>query len=579
MAAKRPSVKTISRLPGSGDWPQKIRLASGLVLFAFALTHFLNHAAGIFSIDALESIQTVRRAIWRSWPGSALLYAALVLHVALALWKTVRRGTLKMPVWEAVQLVLGLVIPWQLFKHILATRGANLVFGLDDTYTHELSILWPTEVTVQSALLLMVWLHGCIGIHFWLRLRPFYKRIAPTLLGLAVAIPALAQWGWIDAARRLWLVELDEGRYTQEQYDQLTGWISIAQWGILAVGGLTVLILAGRLIFRRAGSRISVQYPGNRQVRVSPGATLLEISRGHGVPHASVCGGRARCSTCRTAILKGEENMSAIDKPERMVLDRIRASENIRLACQARPTGDVEVQPLMPVRETEAAPGAIADAYHWGVEQPVAVLFADIRGFTAISEQRLSYDVVFVLNRYLDSMSRAITEAGGYVDKFIGDGIMAIFGMTDGPRVGCRQALEAAVAMGAALDRLNGELISHTDEPLRIGIGIHAGQAILGRIGAAGGQGSGGGGITALGDTVNTASRLEASTKETKSVLVISRQVAVASGIAVAEENLVEMAIRGRKNPLRVLAFKEFDDIVKALAESDVPVSAEMLSS
>jgi len=564
-----------AKVPGGGDILQKIRLISGLVLFVFVLTHFLNHAFGVISFDALEAIQEVRRGFWRSWVGSILLYGAFITHTLLAIWKTICRRTLRMPIWEAVQLALAVAIPWYLLEHALATRGTNLTFGVNDTYAHELSILWPSEIWTQSFLLLVVWLHGVIGLHYWLRIRKWYRQAFPLLVALAVAIPLMATWGWIDAARRLWLVELDEGALTGEQVAALVYWTDWAQIGMLVLAGMLVAVVPMRLVMGWRGARVRITYPGGRTVRALRGPTLLEISRMNAIPHASVCGGRARCSTCRTAIVEGLEDILPPSDAEKSVLTRIDADKNVRLACQIRPTANMTVQPLMPARAATVAPERAGDAYHWGVEQPVAVLFADIRGFTSISEHRLSYDVVFILNRYLDTMTEAIEGAGGYVDKFIGDGIMAIFGITDGARIGCRQALEAADAMGTALDVLNGELTGHLEEPMKIGIGIHAGQAILGRIGAAGAGGTDSVvGITALGDTVNTASRLEGATKEFGSAMVISRQVAHAGGIDLDPDELVEITVRGRKNVLRVWPIRDFETLSRALAGSDAPMSS-----
>src|SRR5687767_5504834 len=112
---------------------QRWRLVAGLVLFAFALTHFLNHALGHISVDAMETVQDVRRAAWRSWPGTVLLYGALAVHVALALMKLIGRRTWRMAPWEAVQIGSGLLIPVLAVAHVMATRGVSTVTGFDDT--------------------------------------------------------------------------------------------------------------------------------------------------------------------------------------------------------------------------------------------------------------------------------------------------------------------------------------------------------------------------------------------------------------------------------------------------------------
>lgn len=546
--------KLLSRwMPKRGEWAQKLRLWSGLVLFAFVLTHFLNHALGIHSVDLMNEVQEVRSAFWRSSIGSLLLYGALLLHVLFALWKTVNRKTLRMHWWEGLQLALGLVIPYQLLKHIIGTRGLNTVFGVDDDYIWELTLLWPGLAWQQSILLVLVWLHAMIGFHFWLSGRSWYQKAFPWLSLLALAIPMASLWGWIEGARRLALSGGDTGRLTRDHVIWGGAAIDNAMNGFFLVLLAVAVILAARLVYGRVSRNIAVEYPGNQIVRSAPGPTVLEISRMNGIPHTSVCGGRARCSTCRVRVLTGAETLEDPSDHERAVLRRVGAGDDVRLACQIRPKKNLSVRPLLPVRDAELKPGSVTDAYHWGVEQPIVVMFVDIRNFTGISEKRLSYDVVFMLNRYLDRMSKAIQEAGGYVDKYIGDGIMAMFGVSVDVRKGSRQALEAAVAMERALRVLNVELKDHLEAPLRIGIGIHAGPAILGRIGAAGGSGASVN-LTALGDTVNTASRLETMTKELGSMLVVSGDAWKAAGLADDEALMHHIKVRGRETDLKVFS-------------------------
>ncbi len=161
-----------------------------------------------------------------------------------------------------------------------------------------------------------------------------------------------------------------------------------------------------------------------------------------------------------------------------------------------------------------------------GSEREIAILFADIRGFTALAEGRLPYDVVFVLNRYFSAMGRAIESAGGRVDKFIGDGVMALFGIESGAQAGCREALAAARLMSERLAELNSSLRAELDRPLRIGIGIHCGPVIVGEMGYGNAAA-----ITAIGDAVNTASRLEALTKDYDCELVVSDETVARAGL------------------------------------------------
>jgi adenylate cyclase len=190
----------------------RLRLASGLVLMTFVASHLVNHALGIHSLDAMEQGRVLFVAVWRSWPGSLALYGALLTHVALVVHKLYRRRSLRMPTWEALQIILGLLIPFLLVVHVLGTRGAHHELGVEDNYTYVLNLLWPGGASRQSLLLLLVWLHGCIGVHFWLRLRPWYQAAGPLLFALALLLPTLALIGVVDARRELRaMVEADPG--------------------------------------------------------------------------------------------------------------------------------------------------------------------------------------------------------------------------------------------------------------------------------------------------------------------------------------------------------------------------------
>jgi len=555
----------------SGDLSLKIRLVSGLILFAFVLSHFLNHAVGLISVEAMMDVQTWRRAFWRFLPVSILLYTALIAHIVFAVWKLVQRRTLKMPLWEAGQITLGIIIPYQLGAHIVATRGLYVQHGVNDTYINELNLLWPGLAWEQSLLLLVVWVHSVMGIHFWLRIESWYARAFQPLFFLAIFIPILAVLGWITAAKEVELF-YDVPPMTPEQYAWGTKAIASGRFMFFVVVAGLVAALLGPGIVSRLRRRITIEYPGNVKVMTNPGATLLEISRMNGIPHASVCGGRARCSTCRVRVLTGMETLKPANKAETTVLTRIRADDNTRLACQLRPQENISVQPLVPAREVGTAPEQARDAYHWGVEQPVAILFADIRKFTTLSENQLPFDIVHLLNRYCGLMASAIEAHGGYVDKFIGDGVMAIFGISTGVKPGCEAALRAAADMGDALTELNAEFAESLEEPLRIGIGIHAGPAILGRIGAMGTSVAAGRvqGITALGDTVNTASRLESATKDLDAVCVVSSQVLAAAGIDYPQDRIAEIKVKGRDGAVKVLAFTDFQALRESLDANEV---------
>lgn len=550
--------------PGKGPIAQQLRLYSGLVLFVFAATHFLNHALGNISLDLAQKAQDLRIVVWWSWPGTILLYGALLLHVGFALYRIAMRRTFKMPAWEALQIVLGLAIPYLLIRHIAMTRGAVTRYHSFLDYQHELSVLWPGSGLTQSFLLVIVWLHGCIGLHFWLRLKPWYPNWRGTLLALAVAVPILSLTGWINAARRLVLEGQFQLKVTAEQTAELQ---VLADAGRIVFFSLLLLAVAVSLLrqFGAIGKRpITVHYLGEKSVRARPGPTLLEISRMKGVPHMSVCGGRARCSTCRTLIVSGGGNLPQPGPTEQQVLQRIHAGKNVRLACQVRPASDLVVRPLLNGGAAFPREG-LQDRYRWGTEQPVVVMFVDLRGFTALSEGRLPFDVVFILNRYVDSVVRVIRKHNGMIDKVMGDGIMALFGVESGMAAGSRSALAAIVDLAEELKRVNRDLAAQLSAPLRIAVGLHGGSAILGRIGLDGRNGVASG-LTALGDVVNVASRLEGVAKEQNALAAISLDVLKASGAGLDPfMPLLQVPIRGRLAPLDVACPASTAPILAAL--------------
>ena len=546
------------------DWAlviRRVRLGTGLVLFAYVTTHFLNHAAGLISLEALEASRRVFVWVWRLMPFTLALYGSLSIHLGLAFVALYRRRSLRMPPWEAAQLLLGLAIPPLLFIHILGTRVAHTFYGLDDLYTYVLLVQWvfsPGYALQQVAVLLIAWLHACIGLHFWLRLRPWYPRALPYLYSAALLIPVLALVGFGVAGRTVLILSNDPAwmrRVAQAirfppasaaaEIDRIETLLKIGFFGLLAA------TLAARAVrdWLARGTAASLTYPNGRKVSVQPGMTVLEASRAAGIPHASVCGGRGRCSTCRVRVGRGAETLPPPTPEEQKVLDRVAAPPTVRLACQIRPTADLEVSPLLPPtaspKEALRRPNYVA-----GAEKEIAIMFADLRGFTRLSEHKLPFDVVFLLNRYFAEMGRAIEDAGGRVDKFIGDGIMALFGIDTTPEAGARSALAAAKRMGESLAALNRTLASDLDEPLRIGLGIHLGPAIVGEMGYARAVT-----VTAIGDAVNTASRLETLTKEFKAELVVSEALEQAAAIDLSRFARQEIEIRGRTGilPVRVV--------------------------
>ena len=161
---------------------RRLRLATGLVLFVYVATHLLNHALGIVSLAAMEQGRGVFLAIWRNPVGTTLLYGALAIHLALAGWALYARRSLRMPLGEGVQIVLGFAVPLILALHIVGTRGAAQLAGTNDSYVYVLLAQWKfsdTGTYLQSAGMLAAWIHGCIGLYYWLRLKRPFRQVQP----------------------------------------------------------------------------------------------------------------------------------------------------------------------------------------------------------------------------------------------------------------------------------------------------------------------------------------------------------------------------------------------------------------
>lgn len=547
----------------------RARLISGLVLLAFVLCHFLSHIFLIVSLPVATEVLHLLMKFWWTETGTWLLAAALAVHVLNALWSIYIRRHLRFANWELAQLVLGLSIPVLVMLHVASTKLSDRFLGTASSYGSVLARHWlvtPWQAPLQIAAVLTVWTHAAIGIHFWLRTKRWYPRWMPVFGALAVLIPALAIGGYVSGGNQVRReIERDPALLASIQRAAHATPAAAAQVrhivlvGLAIYGGLVLLPFAGRGVRRfvhRLNRPPQLSHAGGRTMPILPGATVLETLRAHGVPQASVCGGRARCTTCRVRVIGGN---AALPKPaglEAQALARIGAADGVRLACQIRPTADIAVNPLL-AADASAADGLIRGGME-GSERHVTVMFVDLRESTTLGEARMPYDVLFVLNQFFGEMTKALEATGGHYSNFTGDGLMALYGLDiEEPTMGTDHALRGAREMLRRLDQLNARLQADLRAPLRIGIGIHAGEAIVGALGPPGSQI-----VTAIGDTVNTAARLEALTKDYDCALIISQAAAQAAGLDLSEHPRQQAGVKGRAEAMVFYALKSIPDAV-----------------
>jgi len=244
---------------------------------------------------------------------------------------------------------------------------------------------------------------------------------------------------------------------------------------------------------------------------------------------------------CRIWILEGAEACPAKGAPEGELTGRLGLTDDIRLACQLRPTGDVTFRRLVldetDLRIVNQLQRSVASKS--GEVKPVVLFFSDVAGFTSFSETLTPYDVMYLLNRYFAQVGELIERNEGYIDKFVGDGLMAIFGV-DGQTDAPLRSVNAALQTLAAVDRMKPFFAAMYGIDFDIRIGLHLGDAVIGSIGSPGHER-----LTAIGDAVNVASRVEAANKEAGTRLLISEALYERVKDEVEMTDFIRVRLRG----------------------------------
>jgi adenylate cyclase len=553
----------------------RLRSITGVVIGLYVTMHLSNHALGLISINAQETARPYVMALWHSPAGQILLYGSLSVHAICALIALARRRHYAMPLWESTQILLGLAIPYLLLVHIVNTRGTRILTGIDINYPYEIANLWvdPWTRFRQILLVLLVWGHFVVGLHFWLRIRSWYQRAFPIILLAYVIVPGAALLGFAEVGMAtsiraksdtVWIKKMKTLGVPSDPRRASTRAL-LKEWAGPSWLGLVALVFVGAQLrhWQQRHRRFTVTYPGNFSVEAPLGMSILEVSRMAHRPHVSVCGGRARCTTCRIRVEETADELPPPNDLEAGALARIGAPVGLRLACQLRPATNISVHPLLRPNLASSTRTGLAHGKEFGEERRLTVLFIDLRGSTRLAEARMPYDVVFLLNHYFAEMAEAVDHAGGHYSNFTGDGLMALFGLEEAEDCGARDALNCALQMLEKLEHLNQQLAAELAEPLTMGIGIHTGEAIVGRMGPPKTPI-----LSALGDVVNTAARLESATKELNAPLVVSRDTLQAADLTV-NARFHDLLLRGRSTTVPVTALN-VEDLRQLFAKNDI---------
>jgi adenylate cyclase len=464
---------------------QHLRLGSGLVLFIYVAAHLTNHTLGLISVAVAERGLRVAVAAWHSLPGTVLLYGAASIHIALAFVALYEHRTLRMPPMELLRIALGFAIPTLLIAHAVSTRLAFEAYGVEPDYAQVVWMLWHSNREGrQMALLVPGWLHGCLGLNFAFGRRVWYQRLRLILFGAALLLPVIATLGFLAMVKEVSILAQDPAWFNAHvlSLDAVqTRKLAHASDGLLAlyfalVGAVFVARLLRHTVERFRGKLVAITYPG-RIVHVPRGWTVLEASRSHHIPHLSMCGGRARCSTCRVRIVAGGDHCLPPAQNELDTLNRIHAPEGTRLACQLRPQGSVAVIPLL-----MATPSPLRESAKEAVEREIAVMLVSFR-WTGTPHRLLPQDLLYLLKRYSEIVGDTVRTEGGVPIQFLGDGVTALFGLDVGAEEANRQALNAAAQVSGRLHALGLRLIQELGWAADFIIHLHTGSAGIGETG------------------------------------------------------------------------------------------------
>ncbi|BCH30204.1 hypothetical protein MesoLjLc_21340 [Mesorhizobium sp. L-8-10] len=341
---------------------KRIRIVSGLVLFAFVTMHLLNVAFGLHSIASMDRARPFLMGMWTNPVGSIVLGLCLAAHFVLGLGAIYHRNTLRLSPTDAVQLTAALAIVPLLTPHVVGTVIAAR-FGIVNNFSTLIPYFWidkPAEGLRQVLLLAILWIHGCVGVFTWMRIQRWWPRLGTLLHPLAVAVPVLGLLGFVQAGNEA-IARFEDPTSVAppaaippmvltRPFDEILAILGRINWTvfILYLAALAVVLAARWWRLRGERRHVQVSFVGGPLIDTGTGLNILEIARLHHVPVAHLCRGRGRCGTCRIRILEASGKLDPPSTAEAATLARLGAGPDVRLACQMEPPpGMIRVERLL----------------------------------------------------------------------------------------------------------------------------------------------------------------------------------------------------------------------------------------
>ncbi len=561
----------------------KLRIFTGLILFVYVFMHLLNHSFNLISIQSADFVRKEYFSlIWQNPIGIFALYFSLITHMFLGFYAIIIKKSFKLKLKDWLQIIFPILALLMLIQHVAVSFIITKIFPGEETYELVFAAIHSTPDEYLSTTLLFtfmtifIWFHGVIGIdsyikhkasqnknlNFYFKFTLFFKLfywIFPTVsvLGFLIGLKEMSYVAHIKTLENEenFMFSILSKFIPQDAFPYVLQVKPIVMNYYPIFVLILIILIVWSIIKIKFFGTIKVYYPGTKSVLITKGTSILEASKIGKIPHQGICGGRGRCTTCRIKIISSKGDVIKPNINEIKAIERAGLEDGIRLACQLRPTNNISVIPLLNPNSTLESLKNLLNLT--GKEQETVILFVDLRDFTKLSEKVLPYDVVYILNKYYAACGEVIEKNYGRLDKFIGDGIMAIFDKSKSINENSKNAIISANNISSKMKQLNKEIFSEFSEKIKFGIGIHAGNTIVGMMGYGNNVSE-----TVVGDNVNIASRLESLTKNFECELVVSKYVA--SNANINTKNLVskKVKIRGRKDDLEIFTFKKGSELI-----------------